>query len=338
MLMPNPENQPGARNTGPVFIVGAPRSGTTMLQFILDDLPDLCMPTGESHFIIPLFRNQQAFGQLDTSEGMHRLLETIHNFNPIFLHGDLHGLKYDVDRLADEFLAEERATVRDTIAGIFEKNAAGLGKCRWGDKTPYYALHLDKLAVWWPKAKFVHLVRDGRDVALSLFGRQHDFSTYNIYYAAQYWQKYVDVCREQGRRLPAGQYLEIRYEDVLNDKESAIRTVCDFIGEPYPEKVQAARSDAALKLRTVKTDNQEKWRRALNTWQVRVFESEAGDTLKQSGYPLQTSARRLPLPIRALYRLQNALSVKLYRFLGRNRSKLSFVVRPAKSPQTSSTS
>ena len=324
----------------PVFIVGAPRSGTTMLQFILDDLPDVCMPTGESHFIIPLFRNQQSFGGLDTHEGMRHLLQTLHNFNSIFLHGDLHGVKFDVDRLADEFLAEGRATVRDVIAGIFEKNAAGLGKHRWGDKTPYYALHLDKLVAWWPDAKFIHLVRDGRDVALSLFGRQHDFSAYNVYYAAQYWQQYVDVCRTQGSQLPAGQYLEIRYEDVLNDKESAIRAVCDFIGEPCPDMLQQAghvRSDAALKLKTVRTDNQGKWRRALNAWQIRVFESEAGTTLRQSGYPLLTSARRLPLPLRVFYRLHTVLSIKLYRLLGRNRSKLNFIVRPAESSQASST-
>lgn len=312
-----------------------------MLQFILDDLPDLCIPTGESHFIIPLFKNQLAFDGLDTRDGMRRLLETIHNFNPIFLHGDLHGVQYDIDRLTEEFLTEGRSSVADVIAGIFEKNATGLGKHRWGDKTPYYALHLDKLVMWWPDAKFIHLVRDGRDVALSLFGRQHDFSAYNIYYAAQYWKGYVDICREQGRCLPAGQYLEIHYEDVLNDKESAIHTVCDFIDEPYPAKAQAnnpARSGTALKLRTVKTDNQGKWRRALSKWQIRVFESEAGDTLQQCGYPMQTSARRLPLPVRALYRLHNALSIRLYRLLGRNRRKLNFVVRPSKSPQMSSNS
>ena len=329
------------RSRSPVFIVGAPRSGTTMLQFILDDLPDLCMPTGESHFLIPLFRNQQSFARLDTREGMQHLLQTIHNFNPIFLYGDLHGVKFDVDQLTDAFLADGHASVRDVIAGIFEKNAAGLGKTRWGDKTPYYALHLDKLITWWPDAKFIHLVRDGRDVALSLFGRKHDFSAYNMYYAAQYWQKYVDVCREQGSRLPAGQYLEIRYEDILNGKDAAMCTVCDFIGEPYPDAAQTpdpTQAAAARKLKTVNKDNQGKWRHALNAWQIRVFESEAGSTLLQFGYPVLTSARRLPLPIRALYRMHNALAIKLYQFIGHNRRKLNFVVRPADTPQSSTTS
>lgn len=318
----------------PVFIVGAPRSGTTMLQYILDDLPGLCMPTGESHYLIPLYRSQATFDNLDTRAGMRRLLETILGFNPIFLHGDLHGMRFDVEALTETFLAEKRTTVRDVVAGVFEKNAAGLGKQRWGDKTPYYALHLDKLADWWPDAKFIHLIRDGRDVALSLFGRRHDFSAYNMYYAAQYWQKYVDVCREQGALLGADRYLELRYEDVLDDQTRAMQTVCDFIGEPYRpgSATAAAAGESAQRLRTADRTNQGKWRSRLSPWQLRVFESEAGRTLDAAGYPLTTVPRRLPLPIRVLYRLHNDLSVRFNRVLGHNRSKLRFTVRPAPQP------
>lgn len=332
---------PAPSSVGPVFIVGAPRSGTTMLQYILDDLPNLSMPTGESHFIVPLYRNQAAYPDIDTPAGMRRLLQTLHDFNAEFLDTDLHGVKFDVDTLATAFLNEGRSSVRDVISGIFEHNARGIGKTRWGDKTPYYALHLDKLIEWWPDARIIHLVRDGRDVALSLFGRRHDFSAYNVYYAAQYWQKYVDVCREQGKKLPVGQYLELRYEDVLNDQGAAMRTVCDFIGEPLPPEAPGARTDideASRQLKTVNRNNQEKWRRTLNAWQIRVFESEAGATLQQSGYPVLTAVRRLPLPVRALYRLHNALAIRLYRALGRNRNRLNFVVRRAVESTPSSTS
>ncbi len=322
-----------------------------MLQYILDDLPGLSMPTGESHFIVPLYRNQAAYPDAGTPQGMRRLLKTLHDFNAEFLDTDLHGVKFDVEALAEAFLAEGRASVRDVVAGIFEHNARGQGKSRWGDKTPYYALHLDTLLEWWPDARIIHLVRDGRDVALSLFGRAHDFSAYNIYYAAQYWQKYVDVCRAKGRTLPAGQYLELRYEDVLNDKDAAMRTVCAFLGEQPPAHdadALAAHPDLTRQMnnlhgrpslsrritrqmKTFKQDNQGKWRRALSRWQIRVFESEAGQTLADCGYPLETAPRRLPLPLRALYRLHNALSIRLHRWRGRNRSKLNFVVPPAAS-------
>lgn len=334
-MSPNLAESMQAPMSSPVFVVGAPRSGTTMLQYILDDLPGLCMPTGESHFLIPLYRNQARFAALDTRAGMQRLLETIQGFNPIFLKGDLHGMTFDVAPLTERFLAEGRTTVRDVAAGIFEMNAAGLGKARWGDKTPYYALHLDKLAEWWPDAKFVHLIRDGRDVALSLFGRQHDFNAYNMYYAAQYWQQYVDVARAQGRLLGAARYLELRYEDVLDDQAAAMQRVCDFIGEPYRPgaATAAAQGEGSQRLRTADKSNQGKWRGRLSSWQVRVFESEAGSTLAAAGYPLITPPRRLPLPLRAFYRLHNALAIRLYRLLGKNRPRLRF-----RSPNASASS
>ena len=98
---------------------------------------------------------------------------------------------------------------------------------------------------------------------------------------------------------------------------------------------QAAQPDALRQLKTVKQDNQGKWRRALSRWQIRVFESEAGPTLAECGYPLETAPRRLPLPLRALYRLHNALSIRLHRWRGCNRSKLNFVVPPAASTSVS---
>jgi hypothetical protein len=325
-----------APSRGPVFIVGAPRSGTTMLQYILDDLENLAFPTGESHFLIPMHRNQTRFTDLASPAGMERLLRTLHGFNAEFLDTDLHGMKFDVSTLAASFLAEQRSSVRDVIAGIFEHNAQGMGKTRWGDKTPYYALHLDRILDWWPDAQFIHLIRDGRDVALSLFGRAHDFSAYNIYTAAQYWQKYVDTCRAQGRHLPASQYLEIRYEDILADKDAAILTICNYLGESWaPRKPAGNETAPARHLKSIKPDNQGKWRRALTRWQVRVFESEAGSTLAQCGYPLETRPRRLPLPLRALYRLHSDWSVRLYRRLGRNHRKLNFVLPAATSSSSS---
>ena len=98
----------------------------------------------------------------------------------------------------------------------------------------------------------------------------------------------MDVCRAKGRTLPAGQYLELRYEDVLDDKDAALRTVCAFLGEQPPAHdadALAAHPDITRQMKTVKQDNQGKWRRALNSWQVRVFESEAGPTLAACGYP-----------------------------------------------------
>lgn len=157
-----------------------------MLQYRLRNHPHISLPTGESHFFIPLYRNLESFGDLRQVDNIRRVLQAMHEQSRDFLETDLHGVKFDVDRLARELHAEGRHTMPAIISGLFEKNARGEGKSRWGDKTPYYVMHLPKLLEWFPDAQIVHLIRDGRDVALSLFGRQHDFSVYNTYFAAEY--------------------------------------------------------------------------------------------------------------------------------------------------------
>ena len=116
---------PQARSSEtPVFIVGAPRSGTTLLQYMLRSHPELSLPTGESHFLVPLYRDQTRFKALETETGIRAFLQDLHRRNPQFLDTDLHGIEFDIDRLAPELWAEGRRTVRDLIAGLFEKNAA----------------------------------------------------------------------------------------------------------------------------------------------------------------------------------------------------------------------
>ena len=208
-----------------------------------------------------------------------------------FLHTDLHGLRFDVDTLTREFVAEGRRTMRDIITGLFEKNAAGEHKPRWGDKTPYYVLHIPKLLEWWPDAQIIHIVRDGRDVALSMFARRHDFRAYNTYHVAREWERYVETGSQQGRLLPTSQYLELRYEDMLGDQKSTVQTICAFLGEAYSDDLLAYKKSGEagktpLLQQPIQKSNQDKWRHDMTSWQIRVFESGAGDTLRHFGYPL----------------------------------------------------
>jgi hypothetical protein len=219
-------------------------------------------------------------------------------------------VRFDVDRLAAELHADGRRTMRDVVAGLFEKNAAGEGKARWGDKTPYYGMHIPKLLEWFPDAQFIHLVRDGRDVALSLFARRHDFGVYNAYYAGKYWQQYVEVTHEHGAKLGRAQYLEIRYEDLVAEPREALQRICLFLREEFTEAVvdfkragQAGKTPLLQK--PVQADNAGKWRRELTYGQVRRFEAAAGRTLERFGYRLTSGAEPLPKPIRAAFWIHN---------------------------------
>ncbi|MBK1686098.1 sulfotransferase family protein [Rubrivivax gelatinosus] len=307
----------------PVFVVGAPRSGTTLLQYMLRSHPALSIPSGESHFIVPLMRNETGFGDLATEDGVQRVLAWMRGFNRSFIETDLHGLRFDERELAQRFVAEGRHTMRDIVTGLFEANAAGEGKPRWGDKTPYYVLHMPRLLAWWPDARFIHIVRDGRDVALSLFARG-GFGVHNMFYAARYWQQYVDTGHDDGeQRVPAGQYLELRYEDLIADPSATLRRVCDFLGIVFDEalldfrKPMTEGGDTPLLRQPPRADNAGKWRASMTSRQISVFERAAGPTLRRMGYELDTSARPLPLPARALYRWHNGLVQRYHHATGR---------------------
>lgn len=304
-----------ARHDGPIFIVGAPRSGTTLLQFRLRNHPRISMPTGESHFFIPLYRNRVSFGDLSRLENVRAVLEAMYKQSREFLDTDLHGLKFDPDTLSSELHTEGRHSLPAIISGLFEKNASGEGKVRWGDKTPYYVMHIPKLLEWWPNAQIIHLIRDGRDVALSLFGRRHDFGVYNAYSAAKYWQQYVERGHELGNTLSPEQYFEMRYEDLLTNPEETMQKVCAFLAEEYSSNlfnIQSVSVENAgktpLVYQPIKAENAGKWRTKMTSRQIRVFESAAGDTLLHFGYELATSDRPLPLSLRAAYRLHNQLA------------------------------
>ncbi|WP_310447394.1 sulfotransferase [Thiobacillus sp.] len=315
--MTSDSQTPSPRN-GPIFIVGAPRSGTTVLQYRLRNHPRISLPTGESHFFIPLYRNQADFGDLSQLNSVRRVLHAMLDQSRDFLETDLHGLKFDADTLARELHANGCHTLPAIIAGVFEKNAQGEGKARWGDKTPYYVMHLPKLIEWFPDAQIVHLIRDGRDVALSLFGRQHDFYVYNSYFAAEYWESYVEKGRAQGRQLAPGQYLELRYEALLADPEATMKTLCAFLGEAFSSglfDVTAVDDPGKTPLvhKPLRADNAGKWRSKMSTAQIRAFESVSGNTLREFGYELVTPAAPPSTVVKAAYRLHNQLLSAFWR-------------------------
>lgn len=289
-----------------------------MLQFRLRNHPRISLPTGESHFIVSLYRDQEKYGDLRNLDNIRRVLFAMRAQNRSFLETDLHGLKFDVDSLASALHAEGRHTMPAIISGLFEKNALGEGKARWGDKTPYYVMHMPKLLEWFPDAQFVHLIRDGRDVALSLFGRQHDFHVYNTYFAAEYWESYVEKGHNLGSALPPDQYLELRYEDLLAQPEDAMRKLCAFLGEEFSAELFDVRpaedpGKTPLVHKPLKADNAGKWRSKMTASQVQAFEGVAGKTLREFGYELVSPGMPPRLPTKAAYRLHNKLLTAFWR-------------------------
>jgi Sulfotransferase family len=200
--------------TGPApapFVVGTGRSGTTLLRLMLDAHPELAIPS-ETQFIPEL-----AALWAVSDEPLSDVLRAISAYPrwPDF------GV--DVNVLERRLAEATPSTFGDVLRAFFNLYAENHGKPRWGDKSPSYNGHLALIASLLPEARFVHIVRDGRDVFVSV--RDLWFGPASAEVAARWWRTQLEDTR---RQAPNG-YLEIRYEDLVTDPESTLRTVCDFL-------------------------------------------------------------------------------------------------------------
>ena len=300
------------KSTAPIFVVGAPRSGTTLLQYMLRSHPDISLPTGESHFFIPLLRNEKEYGDLRQLSNIRRVLERMYQQSADFLDTDLHGIDFDIERFSDILYQQQHTSMAQLIAELMKLNAMGEKARRWGDKTPYYVLHMERLLEQFPGAQFIHLIRDGRDCALSMFQRKHDFRVYNTFFAAKYWEIYVARGRQTGRQIGHENYKEIRYEDLLADPKLVMEDVCDYLGESYSDSlINFKKSDGSGKTpllqKPIQQDNSEKWRHQMTPKQILTFERAVSNTLRDCDYPITTDAQPLSLPSKAFWHLHNKL-------------------------------
>jgi hypothetical protein len=269
----------------PFFIVGSARSGTTLLRMLFNAHPDIAVPP-ESRFIVELRPD-------------HDPVEVESFLAGLTGHGRFAYWEISTDQIRKEIGDRSSVSYREAIEAVYRAYARAQGKSRWGDKTPRYVEHVEFLASLWPGARFVHVVRDGRDVALS-YG-DLPFGPKTVAKAAQLWAARVSAGRRNGRAL-GDRYLEIRYEDLVNDLETTTRTLCDFVEvefDPamldYPERAQSAvlaraeRYNPRVMEKPVRKARS--WPDQMPTFQVEVFEAVVGDVLSELGYP-----RRYPRP------------------------------------------
>src|SRR5213078_168759 len=194
----------------PLLVLGVRRSGTTLLRVMLDRHSELAIPD-ESYFIPQLADRHRATIEVGEFADDLRRLPTLR----------------DWDVPVDEVRARLRPGMRlgEAIAAVYETYAARHGKSRWGDKTPMYMQRLRMLERLFPDARFVHLVRDGRDAALSFLAMPPGIVTETwahprtVGQFACQWQTEVAAAQALGRRVGPARYLELRYEELVADPE-----------------------------------------------------------------------------------------------------------------------
>jgi hypothetical protein len=270
----------------PFFIVGSGRSGSTLLRMMLTSHSRLLIPP-ETWFLLPLVDRLPIDRALTSQEVEQAIaLMTGHYRWP------------DMKIGAEEFRARAHelgaSTIRDLVQIVYGIHLDGSGKKRWGDKTPPYVRIIPQLASIFPGARFLCLVRDGRDVtksfqSLTVYGDTIHQNTVEWVISNQWQRKWAATHQEA--------MLQVKYEDLVVDPESALRKICRFIGEEFEpgmlswqqsveELVPTRELHVHQKLkRTSNLQDIERWKREMTNREIFVAEAFIGGDLRRLGYP-----------------------------------------------------
>lgn len=283
-----------------VHIVGCPRSGTYLTVVNLSSQFDVAIPV-ETHFI-PLFhRYKSLWGNLESYENRLRLLDAIYEFLEIWT------LKASRDR--DPQTVREMSLLitrpdRESIAGrsfsygaivrqLFAAYAGKMGMSLMGDKSAFFHhISLSTLHGTLPASKFIHVIRDGRDVCLSW--QKIWTGPDSLAQGALAWKEHVEKKKRWGRLHPDF-YFEFRYEDFIEHPDNVLQDIAAFLGVPadtieldffkshMARKITSKESHPLLSSAFVR-ENKEKWRSSMSEAECSLFEFIAGKTLRDCGY------------------------------------------------------
>ena len=274
----------------PLLVLGVRRSGTTLLRIVLDRHSQLAIPD-ESYFVPQLAGRQRDPIEVGAFVDDLRRLKTLRD--------------WDVSVEDVRARLTSGMPLGGAIAAVYETYAADRGKSRWGDKTPMYMQHLPLLERLFPDALYVHLIRDGRDAAVSFLGMPEGIVTKtwaHPHTAADFaceWRAEVKAGQALGDRVGQGRYLEVRYEALVADAAAEVERICEFAGLPFePAMIDyAGQVDVSAKphqqsLTRPPTPGLRNWRSELGPEDVAAFEAVAGDLLAELGYEIAFDRRR----------------------------------------------
>ncbi|HSJ45809.1 MAG TPA: sulfotransferase [Euzebyales bacterium] len=285
------------RGDRPIFIVGCPRSGTTLVQLMLHAHPDIAIPP-ENRFLLEVYDRREAFGDLQEGTNRRKLAKFIVKRRRSRLN-DL-GLP---PRRTRRRIVEAPPTIGAAVATVLRDYAAQFGKRRWGDKRPSYIHRLDDIRRMFPDAQIIHVIRDGRDCVASL--KQMPWWQGGAIAATWSWRTAMIRGRRADAQLDADSYLEVRYEDLVAAPAWQAERMCAYLDERFDEAMLAPHrvADVAVPERKVwhaRTHGEidgaavARWRRDLEPWELDLFEFVAARQLRQHGYVLSRGRRPLP--------------------------------------------
>ena len=294
----------------PFFVVGVGRSGTTLIRLMLHNHPDIAIPY-ESHFITDYDKRISEYGDLKEQDNIKHLISDI--LDEELLKKWDHEFK--LEKIFDMLDTHNLASVIDAI---YMDYTLAKGKKRWGDKSDY----LDRMHIinrLFPESKFIHIIRDGRDVSNSVM--KLPWGPNDIIQAAEWWNFHVQLGRAMGQMLDTSRYMEVRYEDLVIDTGNQLHRICDFLECEYSDdmlnyyqnssasipndrKGQHYNADAPpQKNRTYA------WKKEMSTIDIAIFSDYAKSLLADLDYEIPTAN------VNKFYKLLRKILIYSSRFL-----------------------
>lgn len=279
-----------ARDTAPVFVVGCPRSGTTLLYNMLLSSGGFAVYLAESNVFNLLVPR---FGDLSVPANREKLIHA-------WLQSKLFRATFlNAEKIRAKLLLECRNS-GDFLRIVMEEMARAQGVSRWADNSPEELLHARAIKKALPDALFIHIIRDGRDVSLSLDARPHKWvrpfpwdRQRSLLVTGVFWEWIV----QQGRKLSmslGGDYMEVRFEDLQAEPTATLARIGEFIQHDlnYERILRVGIGSVSQPNTSFKGDSGSpvgRWRKKISPEKLAMFERLVGSTLKDLGYPLSDS-------------------------------------------------
>ena len=277
----------------PVFVVGCPRSGTTLLYHMLLSAGDFAIYRAESNvfnLLVPRFRG------LRSTADRRELLD-------IWLRSKLFRVSgLDAGEISARIISECRGG-GDFLRILMQEMARKQGVRRWADCTPDHLLYMEEIKRQIPDALFLHIIRDGRDVALSYIQQGWSYPlpwdrSERLAVAGLYWEWAVGKGRDQGQRL-GPDYQEACFEELITNPRETLSRLGSFIGHDLDyDRIQQVGIGSVIEPNSsfagesdVTFNPVARWKTKMSSGQVTALEGVIGEALQGLGYGLGSENR-----------------------------------------------
>jgi sulfotransferase family protein len=311
----------------PVFVVGPPRSGTTLTARLLGELPQLFMP-GETHFLEDIYHRYEKPGELSA-----HLPDVLARLRTLYGRYEEPEDQRRIDRLCESGAFERQlsgcATHREIFDAFMTVQAASAGKTRWGNQVPRDVFELDSIFRMFPDARVIACIRDPRDFLVSYRDKwtvsadSHRARLRRLYHpvlTSYLWKASAQAILAGKSRFENAVHVT-RYEDLVREPAATLRQLCSFIGEEFHPRMLETRfsnSSTGERLTGISSRSAGRWRADLPIEDAYFAQKICGQAMEKFGYrrvslaPGRLKAARLALiaPVRTISALSANRSMR----------------------------